>query len=558
MKHMMSNYLSVTNIRFLLTLLTCFTLKNIAAQNFTESHLPIVVIEYENEIENIPDEPRVLATMGIIYNGDGEINHIDDSFNEYSGNIGIETRGNSTQLFEKKTYTIELWDEKLEDQEKSLLGMAEEEDWILHAMVIDKTQFRIPLSFDIFREMGHYASNYHFVELIINNEYRGLYILTEKIKRDNNRVNIAKLNIDDSDGLALTGGYILRIDWTWDIDDNEYFNSNYESQSGELMTYQYYYPKADKIQETQKNYIKEFMDRFENAVFSTNFFADEIRYTDLINVTSFTDFLLINELSKNSDGYKLSTYMYKDREDKDDRLYAGPIWDFDQTYGMSEVCSNNDPTGWTYMQEQDWCEDLQSMPMFWQSMMSDTIFTNHLSCRWNMLRQGTLHLDSLLNRIDEMNLYVGEAITRNFIRWDFQGQNIWIEPEPLPLETHEEEVEYMKNWITERIEWMDLNIPGNCSSDIFSKIPEFSENLIVNIFPNPSIGRFNITFDLETRQDIYLTISNFIGDIVFRVELKDQVSQFNKTIDFGNQTKGLYTLNITSKNINYNQKIIIQ
>ena len=554
----MNNYLSVASIQFLLTLLTCFTLKNIAAQNFTESHLPIVVIEYENEIENIPDEPRVLATMGIIYNGNGEINHIDDSFNEYSGNIGIETRGNSTQLFEKKTYTIELWDEKLEDQEKALLGMAEEEDWILHAMVIDKTQFRIPLSFDIFREMGHYASNYHFVELIINNEYRGLYILTEKIKRDNNRVDIAKLNIDDYDGPALTGGYILRIDWTWDIDNNEYFNSNYESQSGELMTYQYYYPKADKIQETQKNYIKEFMDRFENAVFSTNFFADEIRYTDLINVTSFTDFLIINELSKNSDGYKLSTYMYKDREDKDDRLYAGPIWDFDQTYGMSEVCSNNDPTGWTYMQEQDWCEDLQSMPMFWQSMMSDTIFTNHLSCRWNMLRQGPLHLDSLLNRIDEMNLYVGEAITRNFIRWDFQGQNIWIEPEPLPLETHEEEVEYMKNWITERIEWMDLNIPGNCSSDIFSKIPEFSENLFVHVFPNPSKGKFDITFELETRQDIYLTISNFIGDIVLKVKLKDQVGQFNNTIDFGNQTNGMYILNITSKNINHNQKIIIQ
>ena len=80
------------------------------------------------------------------------------------------------------------------------------------------------------------------------------------------------------------------------------------------------------------------MDRFENAVFSVNFFDDGIRYTDLINVTSFTDFLIINELSKNSDGYKLSTYMHKDREDKDDRLYAGPIWDFDQTYGMSEVC----------------------------------------------------------------------------------------------------------------------------------------------------------------------------------------------------------------------------
>ena len=114
-----------------------------------------------------------------------------------------------------------------------------------------------------------------------------------------------------------------------------------------------------------------------------------------------------------------------------------------------------------------------------------------------------------------MNLYVGEAITRNFIRWDFQGQNIWIEPEPLPLETHEEEVEYMKNWIKERIEWMDLNIPGNCNSDVFSKIPEFSENLLVSVFPNPSIDKFNITFELEFRQDVYIEITNIIGNVIF-------------------------------------------
>ena len=301
--------------RLFITFLACLisVTFHVQGQDFIESHLPIVVIEYENEVDYIPDEPRVLAVMGIINNGEGEINHLDDPHNEYSGNIGIETRGNSTQMFEKKTYTIELWDNNMADQSLSILGMGEEEDWILHAMVIDKTQFRIPLSFDLAREMGHYASNYRFVELVMNNEYRGLYILTEKIKRDNNRVDIAKLDIDDIEGLDVTGGYILRVDWIWDIDEYEYFTSNYESQGGEPMKYQYYYPKADNIQQNQKDYIKEWMDDFENAVFSNDFFANGTRYTELINVTSFTDFLIINELSKNSDGYKLSTYMHKDR-----------------------------------------------------------------------------------------------------------------------------------------------------------------------------------------------------------------------------------------------------
>ena len=127
-------------MKFLSTGLACLVSVSFYAQDLIESHLPIVVIEYKNDVDEIPDEPRDLAVMGIINNGEGEINHLDDPHNEYSGNIGIETRGNSTQMFEKKTYTIELWDDNMDDQALALLGMAEEEDWILHAMVIDKTQ----------------------------------------------------------------------------------------------------------------------------------------------------------------------------------------------------------------------------------------------------------------------------------------------------------------------------------------------------------------------------------------------------------------------------------
>ena len=115
--------------------------------------------------------------------------------------------------------------------------------------------------------------------------------------------------------------------------------------------------------------------------------------------------------------------------------------------------------------------------------------------------------------IDEMNLYVEEAIMRNFIRWDFQGENIWIEPEPLPLETHEEEVDYMKNWIEERIEWLDSNIPGNCYSDVVSKIPEYSENLLIHVYPNPSREKFNISFFQKIKDYFYFTI-NFLQNYI--------------------------------------------
>ncbi|MDG1333770.1 MAG: CotH kinase family protein [Crocinitomicaceae bacterium] len=282
------------------------------AQTFTSSHLPIVVINTGNATFNdgtIPDEPKINTNMGIIDNGLGVTNNLTDPFNAYEGIAGIETRGNSTQGYDKKTYSFELRDNTGADSSVALLGMGKEEDWILHAMVIDKTQLRIPFSFYLARQAGHYASDWRFVELVIDNDYRGTYLLCERLKRDNDRVDIAKLDADDLAGDSVTGGYILRIDW---LDGDPGFESEFNSLSGDPMYYQYYYPKATNIQPAQEAYIKGYMDEFEEAVFSNTYTnTSGIRYNDYIDVTSFVDFLLINEFSKNSDGYKLSSYLHK-------------------------------------------------------------------------------------------------------------------------------------------------------------------------------------------------------------------------------------------------------
>ena len=106
----------------------------------------------------------------------------------------------------------------------------------------------------------------------------------------------------------------------------------------------------ENIQPEQEDYIADwFKLYFESGVFSNDYHNNlGIRYTDYINLNSFVDFLIINEISKNSDGYKLSSYLHKNRDKNGGKLNMGPIWDFDQTYGVSEVCSNYDPTGWTY------------------------------------------------------------------------------------------------------------------------------------------------------------------------------------------------------------------
>ena len=516
---------------------TLFLQSGIAfCQTFTTSNLPIVVLNTGGAIIN--DEPKVEITMGIIDNPSG-VNNVTDPWNGYNGAIGIEFRGNSTQGFDKKTYSIELHTSTGADTSVTLLGMPREEDWILHAMVIDKTQLRMPMSFYLSQRMGHYASRYRYVEVVLDGDYRGVYILTEKLKRDKNRVDIAKLDSDDLAGDSLTGGYVLRIDW---LDNPQGFESNMNAQGGNPMFFQWYYPKASNILPAQSAYIKGYMDVFEEALFSATYINTVgIRYDHYIDLTSFVDFLLINEFSKNSDGYKLSSYLHKDKESKGGKLVAGPIWDFDQTYGLSTVCSSHDYTGWTYLQNQIDCEDLESMPMWWQRFMSDTLFANHLACRWQAMRQGPMHLDSITLWIDNQRAVMQTAIDRNFIKWQFLGSQIWIEPFPIPQD-YQEEIDYMKDWIANRLVWLDANMPGNCQYDVIaSTYPLQSSVLALQLYPNPMGDEAVIDFDNPHGKPFELHIYDMMGRESY---VRKGIKKGRVQISRGTMSAGLYVLQI--------------
>ena len=218
---------------------------------FTESNLPIVILDTEGQ--EIVDAPRITVHMGIIDNGTG-INHINDPLNGYDGQISIEIRGSSSQMFPKKQYALETQDIDGENLNVSILGMPEENDWILHAPYSDKSLIRNFLAYELARDMGRYSSRTRFCELMINGDYKGLYIFMEKIKRDNNRVDISKLEPDETTGDDLTGGYILKVD-KWDGDNNDGWWSDPSLPEYEGVWYQYHYPKPEDIVEEQRNYI---------------------------------------------------------------------------------------------------------------------------------------------------------------------------------------------------------------------------------------------------------------------------------------------------------------
>ena len=183
--------------------------------------------------------------------------------------------------------------------------MPEENDWILYGPYADQTLLRNALTYKLFEKMGHYAPRNKYCELFINNDYVGIYLFIEKIKRDKNRIDIEEI-----DEKNISGGYILKVDHM-NINGNsvteaEYWDSNYLSIGGDSTYFQYYYPKYDEITNDQKNYIQYFIDEFEDQLNST-FGIDDLE--NKIDFNSAIDFFIIQELSKNIDAYRLSTYL---------------------------------------------------------------------------------------------------------------------------------------------------------------------------------------------------------------------------------------------------------
>lgn len=433
-----------------------FPLSVLGQVNFTSSNLPIVVI---NTIgQTIMDDPRIVCDMGIIYNGVGAINNINDPYNEYNGKISIEYRGSTSQtMFPKKPYALETQKANGDNNNVSILGLPKENDWILYSPYTDKSLMRNVLTFDIGRKMGWYTSRTRFCELVVNGEYRGVYVFMEKLKRDNDRIDIARLDADDLAGDSLTGGYIIKVDkftgtgnW-WD-----YWESNYNTiGTGSPLKIQYHYPEASALAQVQKDYIEEYIDSFEYALSSSYFNDTSIGYAKYADVNSFIDFYIINELAKDIDGYRLSTFMYKDKASKGGKLTMGPYWDFNLAFGNADYCDGGITSGWEVNTS---CGD--NNPFWFERMLDDTLYQNKLKCRWEFLRQNTLHKDSIFTFIDSVALVLNDAQTRNFQKWSILGTYVW--PNFYVGNTYQDEITFLKNWISDRLLWMDNNMPGNC------------------------------------------------------------------------------------------------
>ena len=504
--------------------------------NFTSSNLPIVVINTHGQ--TIPDDPKIDADMGIINNPNGARNNVTDPFNEYNGRIGIEVRGQSSQMFPMKSYSVELRDNNDDDMDEPLFGLPAQSDWVMYAPYTDKTLMRNFLAYTMSNSLGHWAAHCRYVEVILNGQYVGIYVFMEKIKRDKGRVNISKMKSSDNDGDAVTGGYIFSIDKQANVWYSTFPPPN---SPGASIQYSYVYPKPEDITAQQSAYIKSYVDGFENSLTAANFQDTVNGFRKYADENSFIDYFIVNEISRNVDGYRLSSFFNKDRNSINPKIKAGPVWDYDLAFRNANYCDGSDTSGWAYRFDYVCGGDGYQIPFWWDRFMQDSLFKSDLYCRWKEVRATVLSDQNINHWIDSIYTLVGEAQKRHFAQWPVLGTYVWPNPNPIPT-SYAGEISTLKTWIANRLVWIDGHIDkvGKCAV----VTPPANTGFEIHAWPNPMMNPLTISITSDKEQTAQITIINGAGKRMLQTSA-DLIQGINKkTINTGNWSRGMYILKV--------------
>ncbi len=483
----MGSKLAANFSRFVLGFCLLF-LTNGFAQILTDSNLPIVIITTDiNPETNLPldilDDPRIGASMQIISHPDGTRNYVSDTTNlallNYNGRINIEIRGSSSQATDKKGYGLTtLLADNLTNNNVNLLGMPKENDWILNGLAFDPSLIRDYLSYNLSRQLGNYAPRTVFCELIVNGDYRGLYLLQEKIKVDGNRVDISDLLPTSITAPNLTGGYIVKSDKTTGGDPVAW---QMISNAGGV-DFIYDTPEPNDIVNAQKNYIKnQFLNLGIQAASSNTSLTTG--FPSIIDIPSFVDFMIINELASNADAYQFSTYFHKDKGGK---LRAGPVWDHNLTYGNDLFFWGLDRSHYDVWQ---FSNGDNEGAKFWTDLYNSPTFRCYFTKRWNELIQAgqPLKHNNLVSYIDSTVAQISEAIGRENLRW-------------ASIPDHAFEIENMKMFLYNRINWINSQL-GSYTACANVPVP----NLVISrIHYNPDVSA---TYPISDDQE-FIEITN--------------------------------------------------
>ncbi len=396
-------------------------------KHYPASGLPIVKIKTNQVVGPAMDKSSyVEGSLEII--GDGNFDGLEET------NMKIKGRGNSTwwictdasagAVVGKCPYQVKFGDKT------SILGMPEDKKWVLLAEKSDKSMIRNKIA----RYMGElsdleYTPNAEYVELFINEDYQGTYLIGQKVEESSNRVDIGDV------------GYLIEIDtdeYNRIDSDDIIFKPTIWSSIHTDGVFNIKDPDIDYGSE-EFHLIENYINEFESVLYSNNFNSPGSGYESYIDVDSLIDWFLINEIAKTVDSrwYSSIYFSYIPGE----KIKMGPIWDFDLSYGNLNY-SDAQYTSNFYVKQNNWIDKLYQ----------DEVFVEKVKIRYSYYHS---KLDDIKNKIDEFAKYIDKSQKANFERWDILGVYVW--PNPVYDLTYEEEVERLKNWIEERMNWLNSN-----------------------------------------------------------------------------------------------------
>jgi hypothetical protein len=402
---------------------------------------------------------------------------------------GFNIRGRSTAGLPQYNLALEIWDEYNQDNKIDFLGLPAESDWVLFAQDgFDPSYLHNPLTHQLSRDSGHYSSRTRFAEVFLNTSggtvtftptaggnYFGLYTVEEKIKRGQNRVDIAKLEPQVTNAVDITGGYLLKID---DPDANE--RTLYDSYlQGSII---YVDPPGlemvDAARQAQASYLAGYFSQFGAALWGPNYTNSLTGYAAYIDVDSWLDNHILNALVWNVDAFRLSSYFYKDRGQK---LCLGPLWDYDRSMGTSYSGDNRclNPRLWHVQINDDEGTDYfgaiyPSPVLWWQRLFTDPDFWQRWIDRWTDLRRTTLSTNHIFSVITNLSSQLTQAQPRETLRW---GSQDGVGPRTGTVSangysyafagSYQGELSFLKKWLADRTDFIDTN---------FLRAPVFSND----------------------------------------------------------------------------------
>jgi len=522
------------------------------------SNLPIIMIDTHGQ--PIPDGTKITARMKIINYEPLRRNRVTDSANVYDGYVGIDIRGSYSATLPQKPYGFETRDSAGNNNNVPLLNMPAENDWVLIANYNDKVFMRNTLAFDLFTKMGHYQPHTQLCELDSNGVYEGIYVLTEKIKRDKNRVDIAKLTATDTSGDNLTGGYIIKIDNS-DGTGTDGWNSPDQAidRPGGYPYYIYVYPKPEDIVSQQKKYIQGFIKKLDSVLITSKFSDPVNGYRRYLDVPSFIDYFIVGEVSRNVDTYKKSAFFYKDKDSNDGRLHDGPVWDFDWAWKNIGECEVNatDGSGWTFLISSV-CKSYPVPPDWMVKLLQDTSFTNQLHTRYSFLRKNILSETAINHYIDSIHTLVNEAQVRHYQRWPILGIDVGTpEVDPQPT-TFDGEITKFKNWISTRLTWLDANMPGKASqgTGVQGRVETPNFFVLSQNYPNPFNPTTVINYQVPVAGHVSVKVYDLLGrEVMTLVNERKSAGSYQVLFDAHLLPSGVYFYSLESGSFKETKKM---